>query len=316
MRIRIAAALLLLLPAVDASGQSADRPAARPAQPGPQTKRAPATQPDTTAPAPTHGSPMTVEIVRSADPNCGTTCPEWIAAQGRIDPTTPVRFRKVLSKLGSRKLPILIDSPGGSVDESLAIGRMIRAKGLAIAVTKTELVTCAPADTACRKLEAGGIRLGHARPMLSKCASSCAFLLAGGARRHVGTGAFVGVHQITSFQTRVKVLRTYRLETRREWGVPVETVKTLVSEKRLSQSTRQTETKETDYIKIAKYFTEMGVGPDVMRVLRATPATQVYWLSRTELQATALATDSTDGTQLLLPQPNAAEGPAPAAKPQ
>lgn len=243
--------------------------------------------------------PMQVTIVRAAGAACGTSCPEWIAAQGRIDKDTPQRFRRVLAQLGHRKLPILIDSPGGSVDEALAIGRLIRARGLDIAVTRTDLHTCQPGETACQRLVAGGIRLGQPQPAQSKCASSCAFILAGGVNRHVGDGAVVGVHQVTSFQTRIKVLRTYRIETRREWGVPVERVKRLISEKRIGESTRLVDTKQSDYAKIARYFTEMGIGDDVMRSLRATPRTEIHWFTPAELTASALATHRSDGAQLL-----------------
>lgn len=242
---------------------------------------------------------MQVHIVRSADPGCEPTCAEWIAAQGRIDATTLGQFKKVLSQLGKRQLPILIDSAGGAVDEALAIGRLIRAKGLDVAVTKTELTPCAPADTGCRKSKANGALLGRPKAHLSKCASSCAFVLAGGKRRYVGPATFVGVHQITSFETRVKVLRTYRVETRREWGIPVATTKTLVSEKRIAEKTTLTPTKETDYQKIARYFAEMGVGEGVMRALLVTPSTSIHWFSRAELVATSMATELMDGQQLV-----------------
>lgn len=237
------------------------------------------------------GPAMQVHLVRSAEPGCEPHCSEWISAEGRIDATTPRQFRKALSKLGSKRPLIVIDSAGGTVDESLAIGRQIRAKGLDIAVGKTELVPCAGNDKACQS--GSSPRMGKGFSGASKCASSCAFILAGGQRRIVGPTAVVGVHQITSFETRVKVLRTYRVETRREWGVPVQVSRTLVSEKRVAEKTTQTATTPATYRQIRSYFGEMGVGEGVMTALLATPSQKIHWFTRSELQATRLATDLT-----------------------
>lgn len=248
---------------------------------------------------PAMGPAMQVHIVKSAEPGCEPQCAEWIAAQGRIDAATLRQFKKVLSQLGTRKLPILIDSAGGTVDDALAIGRLIRAKGLDVAVTKTEFTPCAAADLACRKSKSKGALLGQPKAHLSRCASSCAFILAGGTRRYVGPWTFVGVHQFASFETQVKVLRTYRVETRQEWGVPVETRRTLVSEKRIAEKAVPTPTKVSAYQKVGVYFTEMGVGEGLMQALLATPNSTIRWLTRSELQATQIATDLVDGQQLI-----------------
>ena len=248
---------------------------------------------------PTSGPPMVVQIVRSASVGCEPTCAEWIAAQGRIDASTPRQFRKILGKLGNRKLPVLIDSAGGTVDEALAVGRLIRAKGLDVAVSKSELVACGATDDVCRTAKVKGVAFALARSRAARCASSCAFLLAGGKRRFVGQTAFAGVHQLTTYETRVKVLRTYRIETRTEWGVPVVARKTLVSEKKIAEKTTQTATTKGMYDKVRKYFAEMGVGDPMMSLLLATPSSSIHWLSRAELQKTALATDLVDGVQLL-----------------
>lgn len=248
---------------------------------------------------PTSGPPMTVQIVRSAEDGCEPMCAEWISAQGRIDSATLRQFKKVFAKLGNRKLPVLVDSAGGTVDEALAIGRLIRSKGLDVAVAKTEPAGCTEAEDVCRTARTKGVVFGKARSRAARCASSCAFLLAGGKRRFVGQLAFAGVHQLTTYETRVKVLRTYRVETRTEWGVPFATRKTLVSEKKIAEKTTQTPTTQGMYDKVRKYFAEMGVGDPMMALLLATPSNSIHWLTRAELQQTALATDLTDGESLL-----------------
>ena len=57
--------------------------------------------------------PMTVRVVRSAAPDCGETCAEWIAAEGEVDASTPGRFRAVLATLGKRKLPVFMNPTEG-----------------------------------------------------------------------------------------------------------------------------------------------------------------------------------------------------------
>jgi hypothetical protein len=233
---------------------------------------------------------MQVHVVRNADPKCEPSCPQWIAAQGRIVPGTAAQFRKVLHRLGQRKLPVLIDSGGGAVNDALAIGRLIRSHGLTIAVTRTAFTPCAPGDARCRKAKSGGELRGLAQGHLSKCASACAFVLAGGTQRLVGRGTGVGVHQISM------TLLRYQVWTRRTFGVPVETRRTLVSRQKVGQS--HAESRST-YARIARYFAEMGIGDHVMNLIMQTPNDTIRWLNPGELQLTGLATHFLTGEQLM-----------------
>jgi hypothetical protein len=249
----------------------------------PAEKAAPQTEPS-----------MHVRVVRNAHPGCEPNCLHWIAAQGKIDAASPGRFRKVISRLGDRKLPVLIDSAGGSVNDALAIGRMIRARGLDVVVARTEFTPCAPEDTGCLKTKSGGELRGLAHARLSKCASSCAFILAGGRRRFVGAGTGVGVHQITM------ILRRYQIVTRRSFGVPVERRKKLLSEQRASQNSRYT---RNTYGNITRYFAEMGIGGNIMPLITSTPSDKIRWLTAEELRATHLATHFLNGEQLMAGRP-------------
>lgn len=309
MRIRLAAAAVTAV--LLAAGAAMAQAPAQPAGPAKSSKSSPAKPTQ----IPTSGPPMVVQIVRSSDAGCEPSCAEWISAQGRIDASTPRQFKKVLAKLGNRKLPVLVDSAGGTVDEALAVGRLIRSKGLDVAVSKTEPAGCAAAEDVCRTAKTKGVVFGKARSRAARCASSCAFLLAGGKRRLVGQMAFAGVHQLTTYETRVKVLRTYRIETRTEWGIPVATRKTLVSEKKIAEKTTQTPTTQGMYEKVRKYFAEMGVGEPMMALLLATPSSSIHWLTRAELKQTGLATDFIDGEELLTPSAGATPVAAPPAAP-
>jgi hypothetical protein len=248
--------------------------------------------------------PMQFHLVRSAEPGCEPQCPEWIAAQGKIDGSSVARFKRVLRQLGDRKTPVLIDSNGGRVNEAFAIGRLARARGLDVVVSRTDLAACAPADAACRRrLRTGNVRLGLPKSDMAKCASSCAFILAAGTRRLVGPTAHVGVHQIRSFYIYARVVRTYRLTA---------TSKQLVSERRVTERVVETRTPQKTYDEIGRYFAEMGIGDGLMPLILATPGDRLHWLTPEQLKATGLATDRLDGEQLLaraavaLPQETAA----------
>jgi hypothetical protein len=268
-----------------------------PAAAAPPKKAAPPVEP-----------PMQVLVVRSAHPGCEPQCPQWIAAQGRIVIGTAGQFRKVLGRLGERRLTVLIDSGGGSVNDALAIGRLIRAKGLRVAITKTAFSDCAPDDGACRKAKAGRELRGLAQARYSKCASSCAFILAGGTERLVGPGTGVGLHQISM------TLRRYLVLTRRTFGVPVETQKTLVSERTVTGGHAQT---RDTYAKIRQFFAEMGIGEGVMTIIMSTPNSDIHWLTRKELEATRLATHFINGEELLtgVPASTLAAPPPPSTVP-
>jgi hypothetical protein len=227
---------------------------------------------------------MQVFLVRSAEPGCEPECPEWIAAQGKIEEGTASRFRKVLRKIGHRKLPVLIDSSGGRVSEAFAIGRLIRARGLDVAVSGTELAPCSPLDRACRY--ARKARLGLPQAAQSKCASACAFVLAAGARRLVGSTAFVGLHRIRTFRVQL----TYRGST----AGPRSGAGGWVTEKVV-----EIPTPKRTYDEIRRYFAQMGIAAAVMPLILSTPADSLRWLTRGELRTTRLATHAIDGVELL-----------------
>jgi hypothetical protein len=257
--------------------------------------------------------PMQVHLVRSARPGCEPSCPEWIAAQGRIETGSVARFRSVLRRLGRRKVPVLVDSSGGKVRQAFAIGRLLRSRGLDVAVTRTVFTPCAPRDKRCLKAKTGGMLTGLPQARLSKCASACAFILAGGNRRLVGADTFVGVHRIRSFYVYTRVLRTYRMTGNRKRRV-----------RRVARRMVETRTPKRVYDQIGRYFAEMGIGDPVLPRILSTPSDSLHWLSRDELRTSGLATDWIDGERLLsdpavpapLPaQPPASSPAAPAASP-
>jgi hypothetical protein len=125
---------------------------------------------------------MQFAIVRGSSLLCEPNCPEWIWAEGEIRSDTAKRFKKFLKTVGDRKLPVIIQSPGGDVDAALAMGRMIRAKKLDVAVGYTTFSSCVPRQKGCDAAKIGGYR-GIAAVGFAYCNSACPLVLAGGTRR-------------------------------------------------------------------------------------------------------------------------------------
>jgi len=248
----------------------------RPATPVRPALRAPdpARGPTPTTPRAVTGS-MEIALIRSDAPGCEPTCVEWIAAQGTIDPRAPIRLKRVLARLGKRKVPILVDSPGGTVDDAIKLAKILRDNQLDVVVAQTETT------------RAGRGRLS-AEP--AKCASSCPFMLAGGVQRLLAPDALIGVHQAATFKVMTRFERTYRLIPRYEWGLPAGTTRQLVSERPVSQTVTPTSTSPKTYETIEANFRVMGVSPQIMPVILATPNDAMRWLTDEEAVGYGLIT--------------------------
>ncbi len=94
--------------------------------------------------SPAGGADMQFLVVRSNQPGCEPTCPEWISAEGTIVRESPTHLKKLLKAIGDRRLPIVVTSLGGDVDAAMVLGRIIRARKLEVAVGKTRFVGCQP----------------------------------------------------------------------------------------------------------------------------------------------------------------------------
>jgi hypothetical protein len=163
---------------------------------------------------PIYEAPMTVSIVRGWSQTCEPTCPEWISAEGEITGATPAAFARVFKAMGKKKLPIIIRSPGGSINAALDIGHVIRKRGLDVAVGATLFQGCSPVDKGC-KLTANqnGTYRGAALDYGGFCYSACPLILASGKTRLASYGTDVGVHQPKTIwtQQRYTYRETYRI---------------------------------------------------------------------------------------------------------
>jgi hypothetical protein len=207
--------------------------------------------------------------VTSADPACKPNCPEWLSAQGRIEPGTAAVFADVIANLKGRRLPILIHSPGGSVADAGAMGELIRAKGLAVAVARTLIPNCPETSPKCPDGPGTAITGG------ATCASACVLVLAGGVERLAAPLALIGVHQTTTLVSETEGLAHLK-------------------------STRKIYEQQGVDAAVEGYLTAMGVGEPVMTLMRKTWASSIRWLSVAELKDSHLLTLALDPAEPIL----------------
>jgi hypothetical protein len=218
-------------------------------------------------------SPMTFTIVRSSEPGCEPTCPEWIAAEGTIVAETPARLKSLLKSAGGRRLPVVITSPGGDVDAAISIGRMIRQFKLDTAVGTTRYRGCQPANKDCNANRGKAAAfLGTASQGDAFCASACPLMLAGGLHRLVGEWAYLGVHQITTTYVQTQV--TYRTRYKIVGGKK-RVVDTKVVGRKEVGSFKTYEMDKSVETKVAAYLEEMGIDHALIDAMKSTPASDM-----------------------------------------
>jgi hypothetical protein len=246
--------------------------------------------------APDLGPTMRFVVVRSSAPGCEPTCPEWISAEGSIEAGTPALFKRALKVLGGRKLPVVVDSPGGNVEAALALGRLLRKNKLDIAVGKTRFTGCQPEAKDCKENDAKGARyFGNAYASGAICNSACPLMFAGGIRRVVGQWAYLGVHQITTTYIRTKL--QYRTTYRVVRGKKKVLSKKIVGRKNAG-SYKTYEMSKSVEKRLAAYLKEMGVGQGVLETMKNTPASTIQQLAPYDMLQTKLVT-SLDAVDLL-----------------
>jgi hypothetical protein len=213
--------------------------------------------------------PMRFVRVVSADPSCQPSCPEWLSVEGRIEPGAARAFADAVERLKGRRLPILIHSPGGSVADAAAMGELIRAKGLAVAVARTLITNCPEAAPKCPDGPGKAITGG------ATCASACVLVLAGGVERLAGPVPLIGVHQITTLVSETEGVAHLK-------------------------STRKFYEQRGVDAAVEAYLAAMGVGEPVMTLMRKTWAASIRWLSLAELKDSHLATLALDAAEPIL----------------
>ena len=209
---------------------------------------------------------------------CQPHCGGWISAVGIVTAESPKDFDDFAQGRDLHGTTVVLDSSGGSVNDSIALGRRFRKLGLMTTV-----------GTSVRNHGAQGDR-GAVDPE-AYCESMCVFLLLSGKSRYVPETAHVRVHQIWMGD---------RADDARAASYSAEDLMIV----------------ERDIGRLAKYTFEMGGGGDLLALsLSVPPWEELHELSRDELRLTNLVT--TDAVAEVLPPTGGSvmQGVAMATKP-
>lgn len=195
----------------------------------------------------------------ACEPNCGG----WISAVGIVTSDSPRDFDEFARGRDLGGATIVLDSSGGSVNDSIALGRRWRDLGLLSTVGISVRTHTAKGDRAGIDPEA-------------YCESMCVYLLLSGKTRYVPEAAHIRVHQI--------------------WmGDRADDAKAA------SYSAQDMMIVERDIGRLAKYTFDMGGAGDLLSLsLNVPPWEDLHELSRGELRLTNLVT--TDAVAEVLPK--------------
>jgi hypothetical protein len=209
---------------------------------------------------------------------CQPDCRGWVSAVGVVTADSPKDFDDFARGRQLGGVTIVLDSSGGSVNDSIALGRRWRNLGALTTVGASVQTPTAQGDRAIVVPEA-------------YCESMCVYLLLSGKTRYVPEGAHVRVHQI--------------------WmGDRADDAKAA------SYSAHDLMIVERDIGRLAKYTFDMGGAGDLLSLsLNVPPWEDLHELSPVELRLTNLVT--TDTVAEVLPHMDTANEPVAdaAAKP-
>jgi hypothetical protein len=196
--------------------------------------------------------------------DCEPNCHGWVSAVGIVTADSPNDFDEFARGRDLEGATLVLDSSGGSVNDSITLGRRFRALSMRTTVGNTVEVRTARGDRSSVSGEA-------------YCESMCVFLLLSGKTRYVPEAAHVRVHQI--------------------WmGDRADDAKAA------SYTAQDLMIVERDIGRLAKYTFDMGGAGDLLLLsLNVPPWEDLHELSPAELRLTHLVT--TDKVADVLPQP-------------
>jgi len=184
---------------------------------------------------------------------CQPNCRGWVSAVGIVTADSPRDFEEFARGRPLGGATIVLDSSGGSVNDSITLGRRWRNLGLLTTVGISVLKRTAQGERA--SIEPGAY-----------CESMCVYLLLSGKTRYVPDGAHVRVHQI--------------------WmGDRADDAKAS------NYSAQDLMIVQRDIGRLAKYTFDMGGAGDLLSLsLNVPPWETLHELSREELRLTNLVT--------------------------
>jgi hypothetical protein len=202
---------------------------------------------------------------------CQPNCRGWVTAVGIVTADSPGDFETFARGRDLDGATVVLDSSGGSVNDSITLGRRFRQLSMRTTVGISIQAHTSQGD----------------RPVVlpeAYCESMCAYLLLAGKARYVPQAAHVRVHQIWMGD---------RADDAQE----------------ASYSAQDLMIVERDIGRLAKYTFDMGGAGDLLALsLNVPPWEELHELSQTELRLTNLV--STEAVADVLPQADSPAGAA------
>jgi hypothetical protein len=242
------------------------RPAA-PLRPGMELK--PAKRPVKSPRVADGSAPISFALVKGGPDSCGPGCDSWIAAEGKIDGGAAARLRKFIKQVGDRKLPIYFNSPGGNLEQALAMGNFLREKKAVVRVGRTTLRECGfePQEgEVCTRLKQAGRELhGDVWTRGAICNSACPYIILGAPNRELAPDVTLAVHS-------PRVILNFT------GGVPTREVRAQAMQRAMERSDKM----------VLDYITRLGADPTLLSVARSVPFEGMRILTREEIARFAL----------------------------
>jgi hypothetical protein len=208
--------------------------------------------------------PIVFYVARGAPDGCGRGCDSWIAAEGQIDSDAAPRFRKFLRQIRGRNLPIYFASPGGNIDQALAIGAILRERPVVARVARTVVSECgfeAQDSDVCLKLKHSGRELhGDLWTRAAMCNSACPYLILGASTREIAPDAVLAIH-------------SPKVVLRFSGGAPTPQARAAATERSLARIDRT----------LSSYIARMGARIGLLELARTVPFEGMHILTREEI---------------------------------
>ncbi|WP_077471828.1 hypothetical protein [Rhizobium sp. P44RR-XXIV] len=245
------------------------------------------------------GSPMQFLLVHGDMGQCraDNSCPDWISAEGQIMPDSPRKLQKFLKRLGDRKLPIVVSSPGGDVRAAMEMAYAIRKQKLSVAVGRTRSRACPYAEPICSAAIAkdGSIK-GEPFSAGAICFSACPLFFSGGVQRVSSPFALLGVHQITTTYSEVRV--QYRTEYEM-----VDGKRKVLSKKEIGRKfVGKYDTTKLDKAQRARlvgFLDKMGIDKSLVDLMLGTDPSGIHLISQMDALKLKLTTELADAVTLV-----------------
>ncbi len=247
----------------------------------------------------TGGTPMRFLLVHGEMGQCraDNTCPDWITAEGQIMADTPRKLQKILKQVGNRKLPIVVSSPGGDVKAAMEMARIIRKQKLSIAVGRTRSRACPYAEPICSAAFAkDGSITGQPFSYGAICFSACPLFFAGGVQRVSSPFALLGVHQITTTYSEVRV--QYRTEYEM-----VDGRRKVISKKEIGRKFvgkyDTTKLDKAQRARLVSFLDKMGIDRGLVDLMLGTDPNGIHLISQMDALRLKLTTELADADALV-----------------